>query len=524
MGGPESASNGTEPAPMGLADLGSSSGPFGGALRTLSFRASAAIGNVSSFNGSLGSSATAFSLQLNAFLQFEDQATQYVYWVQDVAEVDSATRDVSFLDNVWNASSISIAASALSGNGSVSGSGSSSYYGFAPACTPSTCYVLPRPGTIALALNASTSSGTPTVRFEIGSGGGFSTYDTVSFPWATEVTSFSGFEVNSSLWDDGACPRCYGDVEWVLGGPGDGYQTNLDGATGITLALDWWNGGNYEAVPSAVDYGISTAEGIGRTTVAAVGGPSDDPEANLSWGGGELHPLWAPSALSVIEVTDRTSSADGSYTVNGSTAAFDGSAIGLSLRPGPVSFSVDCNGTTFSFGTLSLEAGEVLTLEVGALPVVFVPHGLPTSDVWSVTLAGMRLNGTGNLTFGEPAGVYAYTVTSLAGYSASPSAGNVTVGVPGANVTVQFRATPSAIAGLEQLLAQYLPLLLLGVVVVAIAAIGFAVARRHGQHISSARPIRPAAPIAGVCPHCGAPLPAGPAPCGRCGWRRPPGA
>jgi len=520
---PASAGNGTEPAPMGVADLGQSAGPFGGVLRTLSFRASATIGNVSTFNASLGGSSSQFSVQLNAFLEFDDRGLPYVYWVQDVAEIDSASRDISFLDNVWNASSVSIASSALTGNGSVSGAGSSSYYGYAPSCTPTTCYVLANPADLDLELNASTSGGVPTVRVEIGTGGPFTTYDTVSFPWATSVTNFTGFDVNSSLWNHGVCPRCYGDVEWVVGGPGNGYQTAFDGSTGIALRLDWWTGGNYAAVPAAVDYGISTAEGIGHATVALAGGPVNDPEANVSWGGGQLHSLWAQSDIAVVEVSDRTTSSGGTYLLNSTGGTFVGDQIEVVLRPGGLVLSVTCNGTTFPPDLLLLTPGEVLTIEVGAPPVVFVPHGLPGTTVWTVTLNGVPLAGTGNLTFGETVGAYAYTVAPVAGYSATPSHGNVSVSATGANVTVDFSAAPTALAGLEALLTSWLPLILVGVVIVAIAAVGLAVAGRHRQRLAAVRPVRPAPPVLGTCPHCGAALAAGPAPCPRCGYRRPPG-
>lgn len=520
-----SAANGSEPAPIGIADLGAGGGPYGAAIETSALRAAAVVGSVSTYNASMGSSSAAFSIQLNAFLRFVAGGTQYVYWAQDVAEVDSASRQVAFLDNVWNASSEVLTSSALTGNGSVSGSGSSSYYGFAPSCSSITCFALANPGEISVALNVTVGSGAPTVRFEIGGTGGFTTFDTVAFPWATALADTPEFDVNSSLWNGGSCPRCYGDAEWVVGGPGNGYQTAFDGPSNLTLTLTYWNGGDYSAVPSADDYGISTAEGIGHATAAATDAARRTPAVNVSWGGGPLHSLWTPSSTSFVVVTDRTGTPGGTYTVNGSAAPFAGDVLAFAARPGPLTLFVLCGATNYSLGSFTLLPGQVLTLEVGSPPVVFVPEGLPLSDLWAVVLDGAALWGTGNITFGAATGSHDFRIPVVTGYTASPASGNVTVSSGGANVTIVFRASQGGLASeVVGLLETYLPLILVVLVVGGIAAVVVHVSRRHRRYLAAQRPVRPysGAALATTCPHCGAPGPVGAITCPSCGWRRPP--
>jgi hypothetical protein len=78
--------------------------------------------------------------------------------------------------------------------------------------------------------------------------------------------------------------------------------------------------------------------------------------------------------------------------------------------------------------------------------VSFTETGLPAGTVWSVSFAGMTLTaGTSYLNFSVPMGTYSYDVGSVAGYTASPSSGSVTVAGTFYNVQVSYSAVLYAV-------------------------------------------------------------------------------
>jgi len=475
---PENAYSGAEPAPMGIGDLGGTSGGPQGSFTTTEFRGSIAVGAIDAGNSSLPDPYSV-SFQLNAFLAFDTPTDRYAYWVQDVAILSSHTRAIQFEDNVWNASSVYLYSSAIGGNGSVTGSGDSSFYGdSAPCYLPGACVTLANPETVNLSVVASLGSGgVPTVRVLYGESGPMTVFDTVRFPWAKSIADFRGFDVDSGLGISGACPRCFGDVELIVGGPGNGSQTELVGSTDLVLSLDWWNGNNFEPVPNAVDHGEATEEGVSRAVVAASTGADQGPTATIANGTrGKLDSLWSPTSLTTVEVSVVTGSVGGNLSVGGALLPFSGTFVETVLVPGSTALSVHSGGSTYSLGTVLLGAGEFRTFEVGAEPLLFVPVGLPLGTVWSVTTAGELLYGTGNITFGETSGIYAYAVGDPPGYRASNGTGNATVGGSGGTVTVEFHSTyRSPWAELEGDLAPYTDYLILGAIVLGVA-VGLAVA------------------------------------------------
>jgi hypothetical protein len=431
---------------MGVGDSGASTGG-GGPYATDSFVGEATIDSVVTFNASLGSSsASAFSLQLNAFLDFSYGSASYVYWAQSVAGINSSSRSATFFDNVWNATSSplpEITSMAISGQGTVSSFSGGSYYGdSAPCALPGACVTLTYPTNITLRLNASLSgTGEPEISFAYDDGFGFQTFDTATFVFAHGVTGFPGFVVSSTQQGSG-CLRCYGDVELIVGGPAGGANTTLEGTSQILLGLYFWNGNDYEAVPAGLDHGLATAEGLSNASVALSTAANGSPLAELMAGSGSLGGLWNPRSVSTIEVSVTSVAPGGTVTVGSSPSTpFTGASVALEFIPGTYSISLVTGAKTYDLGTIVLTAGEQLTLEVGAPPVVFVPSGLPTGTVWSVTLHGQTLSGTGNITFGEAAGNYTFAVGTLPGYSADPSSGNVTVAPTGATVGVQWTST-----------------------------------------------------------------------------------
>ncbi len=96
------------------------------------------------------------------------------------------------------------------------------------------------------------------------------------------------------------------------------------------------------------------------------------------------------------------------------------------------------------FGTpRELAVGTVATgAATGGFSVSFDETGLVLGTNWSVTLNGSTNSSSGSVvTFTEPNGSYAYAVGSVAGFTAVPSGGNVTVAGTAVVVNVTFRPT-----------------------------------------------------------------------------------
>lgn len=81
-------------------------------------------------------------------------------------------------------------------------------------------------------------------------------------------------------------------------------------------------------------------------------------------------------------------------------------------------------------GTLNVAGASLTTTLVfsSLYNVTLTEVGLPTGASWTVILAGQTMSSTGStLAFTEPNGTYNYTVTSLTGYTATPSSGSLTI-------------------------------------------------------------------------------------------------
>ncbi len=506
---------------MGVADLGGPSGVEPGTFTTAEFQGTVGVGADSTYNASLGGSAASMSFQLNAFVVFSVGEDRYAYWVQDVAIFDTADRAVSFEDNVWNVTKISLNSHGVSGNGSIEGSGDSQFYGVSAPCSlPGACVTLSDPASIVFTERASLNrSGSPVVRVAFDDAGTTAIFDTITFPFASGLTSPPLFDVDPGLGFPGTCPRCFGDAEMVAGGPGNGAKTTLDGATSLTFSLDWWNGYNFQAVPDASNYGEATEEGLSDAVDVLGANATDQPVGELTYGAsGSLSTLWTPSSASTVEVSDRTSTPSGTLSVAGGSVPFADGFVELVLVPGSVPIDAIVAATTYPLGTHALAGGTALTLEFGYPAVTFVPNGLPTTTIWSVTLGSQALSGTGNLTFGEPTGAYTYTVGGVSNYRASPGSGAVTVGTSGATVTISWSSTNTGwIASLTSLFHQYeLEWIVLFFVIVVV---GIAAAASSRGPPSTRRPVRPPVrEFATLCPQCAGPIPYGTVVCPRCGY------
>jgi len=70
-----------------------------------------------------------------------------------------------------------------------------------------------------------------------------------------------------------------------------------------------------------------------------------------------------------------------------------------------------------------------------------VEHGLPAGTLWSVTLGGIRRNGTGpSLAFWDPNGDYSFRVGTVSGFVPHPAAGQLIVRGMAVGRTVSYTA------------------------------------------------------------------------------------
>jgi len=468
--GPANAYSGSEPAPMGLADLGSGAGAQSASFATMEFAGTVSFSSLATDNFTLPEPA-AMSFQLNAFVTFSVGTGRYAYWIQDVALFDTSSRAVGWEDNVWNVTSDGLPSGSVAGNGSVTGTGAGTYYGVAADCAlVGACVTLNEPARLVLEFRASVGSGgIPAVRVGYDDEGTYETFDTITFPFASGATHFAGFRVDPGLGFAGGCARCYGDVELVAGGPGDGFQTTLTGASGLTFDLQWWNGHNLEAIPNAVDHGEATAEGISNVVVAEGSDGFGAPTAVGSAGSGTLGTLWSQSTLATVEVSVVPGSSTGTVSTGGSPVAFQGGFLEEVVLPGSASLTANVGPHSYSLGDPVLAAGEALTLEVGGEPLVFVPSGLPLGSLWSISVGNETLNGTGNITFGEPNGTFVFTVGALASYRATPPSGNGSISGSTVDVAIAWSSVASPWSSLLHFLGEFAPLLVLLCILVAVA-------------------------------------------------------
>ncbi len=96
-------------------------------------------------------------------------------------------------------------------------------------------------------------------------------------------------------------------------------------------------------------------------------------------------------------------------------------------------------------GTLTVAgpgAQVTVSFTVATFPVEFIESGLPTGSSWSVDLAGATVTGDlFYLTAAAPNGTQPYTVVPVAGYTATPASGEVTVSPTLAEVMISFART-----------------------------------------------------------------------------------
>ncbi len=411
----------TEPAPMGLTDygLGFNGKPY--AYETSSFLGTARIGNLSVSNSSLGPYPESISLQLNLNLVFKSSGSLYVYWIQDVANLNASSHYISFADNVWNfsASDQNVYSSAVTGNGTIGMSKSTYfYYDLAGANLSGNDIQLGEPLTLKLMSNVSVdSNNVPVVDFMYNDGYGWVVYDHVTFVVAKHLESTPEFVVNGFQYE----PTGYTfyDAELILGGPGGGSTTQID-RSNIQMTLDYFNGNNFQMITNAYNFGSDTAEGIGNVTVSGTYYSENGTVfSEVTAGSGSLGALYFENQVACLNITTPVS--NGLLYIAGTPYFFENGRVNVTLAPSLLAENGNYNvsiltlkGNRIWSGNIRLTAGEFLSLDVNVYPLEFLERSFPNGTLWYLNLSNNQSfrSTTNEITLNLSNGSYLYTAIS----------------------------------------------------------------------------------------------------------------
>ncbi|MCI4358655.1 MAG: thermopsin family protease [Thermoplasmata archaeon] len=374
------ASYGSEPAPMGLGDVGVGSSGSVYSYSTSAFRATAHIASFSSFSSQNGNWS---SLQLNVVVVMSRGSALAEYWIQDVPIFNSSSHLIAIENNVWNfsGSGAGLPANSVLGNGTVYTSGAYQYYADGVSSGyPGAGVTLSLPVNISTEVVASNLSGQTHVGFQYNDGYGWVTYDNVTFPWTTGWR-FHGFEVTGTSYNPFGL---FDDAEWVVAGPGGGSSV-ADLRSNITMSLDEFNGHNFEAVPSAYSFGSDTGESASNVlpSLLASGSPGA-PSDRLGAGSGTLGLMYGAVNVSTLNVSAPV--LDGTLLINGVPTAYLGNQANLTVMPGSYHLAVENQSTIVASKNVSVSAKEYL-------PVGFAKFSVNPGRAQSAGSVGA--NGTG---------------------------------------------------------------------------------------------------------------------------------
>ena len=436
----------SEPAPMGIVDYGIGQPTGFGTYYSYQYNTTKFLGvvdvtSLSTYAPSPNITSN-LSIQLNLNLVFWNNNSLFVYWVQDVAYLNSFNNSVQFIDNIWNFSSPNshMLNSTVEGNGTIGKAGRNYfYYDVANNSLPGNNVELKRPYEIQLLSVSTMRNGIPTVLFEYDDGYGWVIYDTAKFKFANHVDPDINFYVSGS---DTNPIGTYYDAELILGGPGNGSSTQDINST-VYLSLQFWNGHNFQTVPGAFNFGSDTAETISNVvSVAYYNDSTGYIFTNVSNGSGSLGELYYPGELSYLNIT--TGLPSGNLSVGGLMIPFSGGIVNVTVGPGNYSLKVyDSNGLEVWSKNVSLVAGKIyFFITKVVFNVTFIAEGIPLGAGWGVNIRGVGSFGPfiGNRTTIQlPNGTYSYTAFSQDGNYRAPPPGELVV--DGKNLTVPLNFT-----------------------------------------------------------------------------------
>ncbi|MGP8073375.1 MAG: thermopsin family protease [Thermoplasmata archaeon] len=292
--------DGGEPAPMGIADYGLSSGPGGQVVPSI-VNTTEIAGTFETAGPGIqplyltAASPDGYSVDLAATSSnvalFGNSS--YSFWFEDAAEYFVGAHQLVFVANVWNFSSGEFQKNTFYKLTNTTEVGYS--YVTASYAVP---FSVSGPFTVSLQINSTDLGGRDGVNFTAG----------VSTSTNHTELNFAQVVFNSlsksvpavqaaDLTADGTRYNPVGltdDFELVLGGPGGGAQTNVYLAN-ATLRLEIWNSSTHspEPLPSAYSYGGDSADTASGVSVGWQA--SGDDEATLAEGPSILRGLWNAS-------------------------------------------------------------------------------------------------------------------------------------------------------------------------------------------------------------------------------------
>ncbi len=409
-----------EPAPVGVTDFGIGPNDKPYEYSTNSFLGNVYVNYLSTYNSSINQSQTWVSFQLNVNLVFIDGNVPYVYWIQNVAEVNTSNNYVGFVDNIWNFSSASSSMnnSSVSGSGTVTSAGNTDYYySIANQTLRGNEINLTAPYRISLNVTAGVGGNNkPYVSFLYNDGYGWVSYDNVSFIFATRLNSEPAFLVDGFNYEPTG--YTYYDAELIAGGPGNGTST-FDEKSSVAMNLLYWNGHNYQDIPNAYNFGSNTAEAISNVLSGLYYDPGNGSIfSELRNGSGNLGILYYQNQLCSVNITLPVYS--GILLVNGSRYSFVDYGINITLYPsiynnrnGYYDFILESHrGIVEWEENISLRAGEHLSIELNLFKVEFEESGIPAGIQWYIHLSnGINYIANGSfISIVLPNGSYDYYV------------------------------------------------------------------------------------------------------------------
>jgi YVTN family beta-propeller protein len=402
---------------MGIGDYGVK--PLNGAwvafMNTSSgYQGTDHIVNVSAANGGN----TAISIQLNVPYVLTGvhigndpnipyaARTPVVYWVQDIAEINTTTRVIQFVDNIMNFTDGGVAVTGCNGKGGYV-SHHDTYVYWAPNGLPGNDRVLTYPTNISLRMTSSnqTNGVTISLAYSDALSGGWQTYDNFTILWShSPGWQNTGFVVNGGnvtpegwvfnystrQWVENISSTNYYDAELTYGGNYNANDTTNRAGTDMIFELDSFNGYNFEAVPYAWNFGEDTAEDVDLLTEGLGDTQSGAPVGLLSGTTSTTFgPLYSLGQSQYAYLNATTSlTGGGTLLVNGAPIQYAHNQVNLLLATGSYKLVLEEHNVTRLSRNVTLgETGLSISFpapSLGVLPGAQVAGG-------ALTLTGSNL-------------------------------------------------------------------------------------------------------------------------------------
>ena len=408
-----------EAAPMGIGDFGVSGTNYY-AYNTTEFLGVFAYNHLDIYSGTN----RAFTVQLNVVLNFIEGGINYSYWIQDVAWPTDSSQDhvaMSYVDNIWNFSSTSPGTmTGLSGNGVTSGTGSNCYY-YDVASGTGSSDTLNAPNSFELlVVSSQNAQGEPVVDFEYKDPtmGAFYTYDPVTF------TDFKHISLDRGFFVDGFNMNqidLFEDAELDIGGPGGGQATVTQSSTQATEELYFWNGHDFQAAPSAWNFGSDTAEatssdqsifgndGSGTPLTVQLNGTTRDAKPGQAYTLAQVGTLFVSAAgVPKGKIVARAMPCNDAYPL-ACTDNYTAGSAALTLVPGTYHVWDNTSSTSYDLGMCTIYGGDTLYVNVPGTCVTISSVAVSPSSATVATQGTQAFTATPTCSSTCPTGGFTYT-------------------------------------------------------------------------------------------------------------------